>query len=112
MIASGLAGGMPMLTGLLLITALAGAAAPAGVPPMPTFRHYGVIDGLPTAMVYGVAQDRSGYLWIGTHAVPALCPPQPSRVFRHAPAHPRPRRPKEVPAWLADRGARRGGGGE
>ncbi len=101
-----------MLTGLLLITALAGAAAPAGVPPMPTFRHYGVIDGLPTAMVYGVAQDRSGYLWIGTHAGLARFDTQHFQVFRHDPAQPSSLPANDVSALLVDRGDRLWVGGE
>jgi ligand-binding sensor domain-containing protein/signal transduction histidine kinase len=34
----------------------------------PALRHFGVSDGLPSATVYNLIQDKQGYLWIATDA--------------------------------------------
>ena len=40
-------------------------AAPTAATPM--FRHFGVDDGLPSSIVYKLAEDRDGFVWIGTY---------------------------------------------
>jgi ligand-binding sensor domain-containing protein len=42
------------------------AAAHAGLPETPRLRQFTVADGLPSNRVNGIAEDRSGYLWIAT----------------------------------------------
>ena len=40
----------------------------AGMPPVPTpqFRSYGLHEGLPSSKVNVVAQDATGFVWVGT----------------------------------------------
>ena len=51
--------------GLWLLCALAGVAG-ASVPHLPQPRQISVFDGLPSNRVNAIAEDRQGYLWIGT----------------------------------------------
>ncbi len=50
---------------LCLLAGLAGVASPAG-PELPQPRQLSVFDGLPSNRVNAIAEDRQGYLWIGT----------------------------------------------
>ena len=52
------------IIGLLVMAAL--ATARASLPETPRLRQMTVADGLPSNVVYALAEDRSGYLWIGT----------------------------------------------
>lgn len=103
-----------MIPILLLAAALAAAApAPAGAPPFtPSFRRYGVIDGLPSDAAYVVAQDRQGYLWIGTRDGLARFDSQAFQIFRHDPAHDHSLAANDVSALLVDRQGRVWAGGE
>ena len=49
----------------LLLVALVAAAAPPPAPPQ--FVAMSVADGLPSSTVYKLAQDRDGFIWLGTH---------------------------------------------
>src|SRR5687768_12277643 len=51
-----------------LVLLLAGMAtgAHAGLPETPRPRQLSVADGLPSNRINGIAEDRSGYLWIAT----------------------------------------------
>jgi signal transduction histidine kinase/ActR/RegA family two-component response regulator/sugar lactone lactonase YvrE len=49
----------------------------------PLFRHYGLDDGLPGAMVYAVAQDHDGYMWFGTTNGLARFDGVAFKVFQH-----------------------------
>jgi len=49
----------------LLIAAMA-AVAHAGLPETPRLRQLTVADGLPSSRINGIAEDRSGYLWIAS----------------------------------------------
>ena len=103
-----------MIPILLLAAALAAAApAPAGAPPFtPSFRRYGVIDGLPSDAAYVVAQDRQGYLWIGTRDGLARFDSQAFQIFRHDPAHANSLAANDVSALLVDVQGRLWAGGE
>ncbi|MGH8145411.1 MAG: two-component regulator propeller domain-containing protein [Rhodanobacteraceae bacterium] len=104
-----------MLTALLLAGSLAAApaaTAPARVPATPTFRSYGMAEGLPSAQVYGVTQDHAGYLWIGTHAGLVRYDGHAFQVFRHDPKQPMSLPADDVSALLVDRTGRLWVGGE
>src|SRR5690349_1775079 len=71
-----------------LIVALAWTAvvriAAAGPPPAPPqFVMTGVADGLPSNTVYRLAQDRDGFIWIGTYDGLARYDGVSFRVFRN-----------------------------
>ena len=51
---------------LALLLAGMAAAAHAGLPETPRPRQLTVADGLPSNRINGIAEDRSGYLWIAT----------------------------------------------
>lgn len=77
-----------------LIAALAlmaiASLATAGPPPAPPqFVMTGVADGLPSSTVYRLAQDRDGFIWIGTYDGLARYDGVSFRVFRNDPAEPR-----------------------
>ncbi len=103
-----------LLSALLLAGALATGAqpVPAGAPPTPIFRSYGVADGLPSATVYTVTQDHAGYLWIGTHDGLARYDSHDFRVFRHDPAQPDSLPANDISAVIVDRAGRLWAGGE
>lgn len=103
-----------MLSALLLAGTLASAATPnaASVPPTPIFRSYGVANGLPSAEVYTVAQDESGYLWIGTHAGLVRHDSREFQVFRHDPGQPDSLPANDISAVMVDRAGRVWAGGE
>lgn len=106
-----------MLASLLLSTALAFApsASPAtnnSAPLHPSFRHYGVIDGLPSDAVYTVAQDHAGYIWIGTRDGLARFDAQDFQIFRHDPSDENSLPANDVSALLVDAQGRLWAGGE
>ncbi|HEX7325427.1 MAG TPA: two-component regulator propeller domain-containing protein [Rhodanobacteraceae bacterium] len=106
-----------MLGSLLLAAALAsGAASHAHAPrvmPTPIFRSYGIPQGLPTATVYTVTQDHTGYVWIGTHAGLLRFDGRRFKVFRHIPDRPASLPGDDVSAVFVDRAGHvwAGGGG-
>ena len=55
-----------VLMALLFALAMAPAAAAPRFPESPAFRILTVKDGLPSTSVTQIAEDRQGYLWIGT----------------------------------------------
>lgn len=62
-----------LITRWILVAAICSIAAPsttaaATMPPVPTpqFRSYGLLEGLPSSKVQAVAQDRHGFIWVGT----------------------------------------------
>lgn len=103
-----------MLGALLLAGALASGVVPpaASVPPTPTFRRYGVADGLPSADVYSVTQDHAGYLWIGTHDGLVRYDSREFHVFRHDSKQPASLPANDVSALLVDRDGQLWVGGE
>jgi signal transduction histidine kinase/ligand-binding sensor domain-containing protein/CheY-like chemotaxis protein len=51
--------------------------------PTPQFRRYGTQDGLPSSVVYAVAQDHDGAIWFGTKGGIARFDGLHLKVFRH-----------------------------
>lgn len=72
---------------LAVAPAVQPAAAPvrseSALPTDPSFRRYGVVDGLPSDAAYTVVQDKSGYIWIGTRDGLARFDGSEFRIFRH-----------------------------
>lgn len=103
-----------MLAAWFLASALASAAMPAAVsvPPTPIFRSYGAAEGLPSASVYTVTQDHTGYLWIGTHGGLVRYDSREFKVFRHDPKQPASLPANDVSALLVDRAGQLWAGGE
>lgn len=50
----------------LLLVCLLAANANAGLPETPQLRQLTVADGLPSNVIYKIAQDKNGYLWLAT----------------------------------------------
>ncbi|SFS07214.1 Signal transduction histidine kinase [Dyella sp. OK004] len=77
-----------MLSALMLQALLAAASAspPAWVDP--SFRNYGMAEGLPSSSIDVLAQDRDGYLWISTESGLARYDGSSFRVWRHDPRDP------------------------
>ncbi|HEY8010926.1 MAG TPA: two-component regulator propeller domain-containing protein [Rudaea sp.] len=78
----------------------------------PFFRSLGVADGLPSSATRKLAQDRDGYLWIGTADGLARYDGVGFRVFRHDPADPHSLYGNDVWALFVDRDNRIWCGGE
>jgi len=102
-----------MFSSLLFAAAVAAAPAVQSEPPWnPTFRHYGVIDGLPSDATYTAAQDAEGFIWIGTRDGLARFDAQNFRIFRHDPNDNASLAANDVSALLVDRQGRVWAGGE
>ena len=106
-----------MTPALLLAAALglAPSAQPAAVPVLPlnpSFRHYGVLDGLPSDAAYTVVQDHSGYIWIGTRDGLARFDAKQFQIFHHDAGNPESLAANDVSAVLVDRQGRVWAGGE
>lgn len=58
-----------MKIALLFILPLLATALPAQQPLRfaPAFRHYSTDQGLPDNWVYGIYQDKTGYIWVSTN---------------------------------------------
>jgi len=104
-----LAGALVAAPSMPAVAAITVAAAP---PLSPTFRHYGVIDGLPSDATYTLAQDHSGYLWIGTRDGLARYDASDFRIFRHDPNDRNSLSANDVSALLVDAQGRMWAGGE
>jgi signal transduction histidine kinase len=91
---------------LAVAPAMQPAAAPARSEPAPPanpgFRHYGVLDGLPSDAAYTVVQDKSGYIWIGTRDGLARFDGSEFRIFRHDGGDPDSIAANDVSAVLVD----------
>jgi len=101
---------------LLLGVATSGgaAAAPAPLPraavhapemaplPTPQFRRYGTQDGLPSSVVYTVAQDHDGAMWFGTKGGLARFDGVRFQVFRHIEDDPTSLYGNEISTLLVD----------
>jgi signal transduction histidine kinase/CheY-like chemotaxis protein len=105
-----------MLTTMLVAASLA-AAAPlpvdnATIATNPYFHTLNAADGLPSSEVRKLAQDRDGYLWIGTVDGLARYDGVGFRVYRHDPADADSIAGNDVSALFVDRDNRVWCGGE
>lgn len=98
------------LAGLLMLCAAETPATTLSATPM--FRHFGVADGLPSSIVYKLAEDRDGFVWIGTHDGLARYDGVSFRVWRAIPGDPASIAGNEVSALYVDRNNRVWAGGE
>jgi signal transduction histidine kinase/ligand-binding sensor domain-containing protein/CheY-like chemotaxis protein len=100
------------------LVALTMAAAPAAAPPpatlatQPLFRVLDASDGLPSSTVWKLAQDRDGYIWIGTADGLARYDGVDFRVYRHDVTDAQSLAGEDVTAILVDRSNRIWCGGE
>lgn len=105
-----------MLSVLFLGAALASvpsaAAMHAGLVPTPSFRHYGLVDGLPSSNVYTVAQGGKGFMWLGTRDGLVRFDGQQFKVFRHQPDDPASLPASDISSVLVDHQGRVWAGGE
>ena len=76
------------MLGSMLTTMMAMAAPGASPAPVlasaPYFRALGVAEGLPSSTVWKLAQDRDGYIWIGTADGLARYDGVGFRIYRHS----------------------------
>src|SRR4029079_18594601 len=66
-------------------TPAAAQLAQASVAQQPRFRHLGVDDGLPSSLISSVAQDRRGFLGVGTSRGVARYDGHRFRTYDHRP---------------------------
>jgi signal transduction histidine kinase/CheY-like chemotaxis protein/streptogramin lyase len=99
-----------LLTLLFVSFALTAAAAPPLAPPQ--FVSLTVADGLPSSTVYKLAQDRYGFVWMGTQDGLARYDGVSFQVFRNDPTDPGSISGNNVTALLIDREGRVWCGGE
>src|SRR4051812_27005166 len=100
------------LIGALALTAIVRIAAATPPPAPPQFVMTTVADGLPSGTVYRLAQDRDGFIWIGTFDGLARYDGVSFRVFRNDPTEPRSIGGNNVTTLLIDRSGRLWCGGE
>jgi signal transduction histidine kinase/ligand-binding sensor domain-containing protein/ActR/RegA family two-component response regulator len=74
----------------MLQLALATSAPAASAPPLaePSFRNYGIAEGLPSSVIDAMAMDRDDYLWISTESGLVRYGGSGFRVWRHDPHDP------------------------
>ena len=101
----------PMLAALALFAA--GAPVAAAPPPAPPqFVATSVADGLPSSTVYKLAQDRDGFIWMGTLDGLARYDGVTFRLFRNDPTEPGSIGGNNITALLIDSKGRVWCGGE
>lgn len=93
----------------LLGSAVAQAAELADTP---MFRRHGVDDGLPSSIVYKLAEDRDGFIWVGTQDGLARYDGIAFRVWRNLPEDAASIGGNEVSALYVDKANRIWAGGE
>ena len=77
----------------------------------PQFRRYGLVDGLPGAMIYAVAQDHDGYMWFATTSGLARYDGVAFEVFRHDVNNPHSLPNNQIYTLFVDRDGRVWAGG-
>jgi signal transduction histidine kinase/CheY-like chemotaxis protein/streptogramin lyase len=97
---------------LLPLIALAFAVAAAPPPAPPQFVASSVSDGLPSSTVYRLAQDRDGFIWMGTNDGLARYDGVSFRVFHNDPAEPGSISNNNITALLIDSQGRVWAGGD
>jgi signal transduction histidine kinase/CheY-like chemotaxis protein/sugar lactone lactonase YvrE len=101
-----------MWMGLLIAVASATAPDTGALAATPYFRTLSAADGLPSSEVRKLAEDRRGFLWIGTEDGLARYDGVGFRVWRHDPADPGSIAGNDVSALYVDREDRLWCGGE
>jgi signal transduction histidine kinase/ligand-binding sensor domain-containing protein/CheY-like chemotaxis protein len=105
----------------MLVAAVISASTPVSSPvpvhdealaTIPFFHNFGMADGLPSSTVWKLAQDRDGYLWIGTADGLARYDGVGFRIYRHDAADPASLSGDDVTALFVDRDNRVWCGGE
>ncbi len=92
-----------ILVSFLTFAAMSAAAATVGgVAPVARFRSIGVGDGLSNQNVYSIAQDRTGFLWVGAEEGLNRYDGYRFEVFAHDPSDPRSLAEDDVSAVLVD----------
>ncbi len=86
----------------LLVLAFATTAAAAPPPAPPQFVATSLADGLPSSTIYKLAQDRDGFIWLGTADGLARYDGVSFEVFRSDPAKPESISNNNVTALLID----------
>jgi len=94
----------------LIVFALAATAAPPPAPPQ--FVSLSIVDGLPSSVVYRLAQDRGGFVWMGTQDGLARYDGISFRVFHNDPNDPGSIGGNKISSLLVDRDGRVWCGGE
>jgi len=97
---------------LVPLAALAFAAAAAPPPAPPQFVATSVRDGLPSSTVYKLAQDRDGFIWMGTQDGLARYDGVSFKVYQNDPAEPKSIAGNKITALLIDSRGRVWCGGE
>jgi ligand-binding sensor domain-containing protein len=100
-----------LLNGMLMLLAPAAVPSPA-LATAPYFRRLDVADGLPSSTVWKLAQDRDGYIWIGTADGLARYDGVGFRSYRHAANEPDSLAGNDVSALFVDHQNRLWCGGE
>ncbi len=98
------------IIGLLVLLCSAQLMAMPSAPPR--FDAMGATDGLPSSMVYTLAQDRDGFIWVGSADGLARYDGVEFRTWRHDPDDPGSLASNDVAALLIDSHGRLWCGGE
>ena len=109
---TGLSARRGMELGLMRLACVASTCAAAELAPTPYFRTLGPADGLPSSEVRALAEDRDGFIWIGTSDGLARYDGVGFRVFRNDPADEHSIAGNDVSALFIDRDNRLWCGGE
>jgi len=101
-----------VLATLILQAALA-VSAPAATPwAEPSFRNYGIPEGLPSSNIDAMAMGRDGYLWVSTESGLARYGGDGFRVWRHDPRNSGSLPAAPLATLFVDAGGQLWGGGQ
>jgi signal transduction histidine kinase/CheY-like chemotaxis protein/sugar lactone lactonase YvrE len=111
--AFGQRGDRTLLSALMLQTLLAAGAATTAPAAWtePSFRNYGMAQGLPSSSIDAMAQDHDGYLWFATESGLARYDGSTFRIWRNDPRDPRSLSAFPLATLLVDADGQLWGGG-